>query len=50
MVADEVTDCVNWEQIGIDIPYVYQQKPLERLIEYDKCDKIRGETIANLMI
>ena len=50
MVADEVTDCVNWEQLEIVIPHVYQQKPLERLIEYDKCDKIRGEIIANLMI
>ena len=50
VVADEVTDCVNWEQLEIVIPHVYQQKPLEGLIEYDKCDKIRGETIANLMI
>ena len=50
VVADEVTDCANWEQLGIVICYVYQQKTVERLIEYVKCDKIRDETIANLII
>ena len=34
VVADEVTDCANWEQLGIVIRYVYQQKPAERRIEY----------------
>ena len=50
MVADERTDCANWEQLGKVIRYVYQQKPVERLIEYVKCGNIRGETIANLII
>ena len=49
VVADEVTDCANWEQLGIVICYVYQQKPVERLMEYVKCDNIRDETIANLI-
>ena len=50
VVADEVTDCANWEQLGIIIRYVYQQKPAERLIEYVKCDNIRSEIITNLII
>ena len=50
VVADEVTDCADWEQLGIVIHYVYQQKSVERLIEYVKCDNIRGETIADLII
>ena len=45
-----MTDCANWEQLGIVICYVCQQKPAERLIEYVKCDNIRDETIANLII
>ena len=50
MVVDEVTDCANWEQLGIVIRYAYQQKPVERLIEYVKCDNIRGKNIANLIM
>ena len=40
-----MTDCANWEQLGIVIRYVYQQKPVERLIEPVKCDNIRGEAM-----
>ena len=50
VVADEVTDCANWEQLGIIIRHVYQQKPVDGLIEYVKRNNIRGETIANLII
>ena len=28
---------------------IYKQKPVERLIEYVKCNNIRDETIANLI-
>ena len=45
-----MTDCANWEQLGIIIRYVYQQKPVEKLIEYVKCDKITGKTTASLII
>ena len=44
VVADEVTDCANWKQLGIE------QKLVERLTEYVKCNNIGGETIANLTI
>ena len=43
MVADKMTNCVNWEQLGILIRYIYQQKPAPRLTEYVKSDKIKGE-------
>ena len=46
VVADEVTDCASWEQLGI----VITNKPVDRLIEYVKCDNMRGETIAKLLI
>ena len=50
LMADEVTDSANWEQLGIVVRYVKDNKPIERLLEYVKCDNIRGETIAELII
>lgn len=50
LVADEVTDSANWEQLGIVIRYSKHNRPIERLIEYVKCESIRGETIADLII
>ena len=50
VVAEKVTDFANREQLGILVRYVYQQKSVERLIEYVKCDNITGEAIANLII
>ena len=44
-----MTDCANWQQLGILICYVYHQKSVERLTEYVKCDNITDETIANLI-
>ena len=56
VVADEVTvkslwsDCENWKELEIVIRYIYKQKSVERLIEYVKCDNIKGKTIVNLII
>ena len=50
VVADKMTDCANWQQLGTLIRYIYQQEPVETLIEYVKCDNIIDETIANLII
>ena len=44
-----MTDCTNWVRLGIATHYVYQQKPVVRVIEYVKCNNIRGETIAILI-
>ena len=45
-----MTDFANREQLGILIRYVYQQKSVERLIEYVKCDNITGQAITNPII
>ena len=45
-----MTDFANWEQLGILIRYFYQQKSVERLTEYVKCDNITGEAITNPII
>ena len=37
---------IKWLIVWIGI---YKQKPVERLIEYVKCNNIRDETIANLI-
>lgn len=50
LIADEVTESANGEQLGIVIRYAKNNKPIERLLEYVKCDNIRGETIADLII
>ena len=50
LVADEVTDSANWEQLGIVVRYMKDNIPVEKLLEYVKCEDIRGETIADLII
>ena len=50
VIADEVTDCAYWKQLGIVICNVYQQQPVERVTEYVNRNNIRGENIANLII
>lgn len=41
--CDEVTDVSNWEQLGIVIRYVKENKPVERLLEFVSCEKITGK-------
>ena len=48
--ADEVTDCSNWEQLGILLRYVKDSVAVEKLIEYVKCHNINGNTITKLII
>ena len=48
--ADEVTDSSNWEQLGIVLRYVKDSVAVEKLIEYVKCHKIKGNTIAKLLV
>ena len=50
LVNDEVTGSMNWEQLGIVVQYVKDDKPIERLLEYMKCPNICGATIVNLII
>ena len=50
LVADEVTDSANWEQLGIAVRCVKDDRSIKRLLEYVKCPNIRGTTIADLII
>lgn len=50
IIADEVTDSSNWEQLGVIVRYLKDNEPQERLIEYVKCENIAGATIADLII
>ena len=49
-MADEVTDRSNWEQLGIVVCYRKDSVPVEKLLEYVKCENIREATIADLII
>ncbi|KAL5012536.1 hypothetical protein ScPMuIL_011087 [Solemya velum] len=44
--ADEVTDCSNWEQLGIMVLYVKNDTSVERLLEFAKCENIKEAAIA----
>lgn len=50
IIADEVTHCSTWEQPGIVLHYCKGNTPVERLLEYMKCDEIMGEAIAEEII
>ena len=45
--ADEVIGSSNWEQLGIVERYVKSSIPVEKLLEYVKCENIRGNTMHN---
>ena len=50
IMADEVKDVSNWEQLGIAIRYLKDGKPTEKLITYVECEKTTGEAIADKII
>lgn len=45
IIADEVSDTSNWEQLGIVIRYVKNNVPVERLLGYVACESVSGEDI-----
>ena len=48
--CDEVTDASNWEQLGLFIRYVTNDKPTERLLESIDCEEVTGEAICDSII
>ena len=48
--ADEVTDTSNWEQIGLVVRYIHNEKPTEKLIEYIECESCTGKCISEKII
>ena len=45
ILADEVSDIANWEQLGLVLRYVKDESPVEKLIEFVPCESITGEAI-----
>ena len=48
--CDEVTDSSNWEQLGIVIRYIRNHQPIEKLLEFVKCESISGEKLCEISI
>ena len=48
--CDEVTDISNWEQLGIVIRYVKENKPVEHLLEFVSCEEITGKDLCDKLI
>ena len=45
IIADEVCDVSNWEQLGIVIRYLKDGQPVEKLLGYVACESVCGEDI-----
>ena len=50
IMADEVRDISNWEQLGIALRFIKDGKPVEKLFTYVQCDSTTGESIADEII
>ena len=50
IIADEVKDVSNLEQLGIAVRYLENGKPTEKLLTYIECEKTTGEAIATNII
>ena len=48
--CDEVSDSSNWEQLGLVLRYIKNNKPVERLFEFIPCEKITGEALCQKII
>ena len=48
--ADEVAGVSNWEQLGMIVRYTKDCCPVEKLLEYVRCEGIKGTSIANDLI
>ena len=50
LIADKVKNSANWEQLGIIVWYVKNDRPIEKLLEYVKCPNIHGTTMVDRII
>ena len=48
--ADEVTDVLNWEQLGIVMRYVKGTEIVERLVSFINCESTTGENICQQIV
>ena len=50
IMADEVTNVSNWEQLGVLVWYLKDSEPVERLLFFAKCEKITGAALCDEII
>ena len=48
--TDEVTDVPNWEEQGVIVPYTKDCCPIEKILEYVRCEDVKGTNIVNYLI
>ena len=44
--GDEVNDCSNWEQFGLVVRYIVDNRPQEKLFEFINVEVITGKSLA----
>ncbi|XP_078679498.1 52 kDa repressor of the inhibitor of the protein kinase-like [Branchiostoma floridae x Branchiostoma belcheri] len=50
IMADEVTDVSNWEQLGLLVRYTKDGKPVERLLLFAACEEITGRALCDTIV
>ncbi|XP_066274145.1 52 kDa repressor of the inhibitor of the protein kinase-like [Branchiostoma lanceolatum] len=50
IMADEVTDVSNWEQLGLLVRYTKDGKPVERLLLFAACEHITGRALCDTIV
>ena len=48
--ADEVADTSGWEQLGLALRYVKDNKPVERLVSFIACESVTGAAICTTIL
>ena len=48
--ADEVADTSGWEQLGLALRYVKENKPVERLASFFACEYVNGTSICSTIL
>ena len=50
IMADEVTDVSDWEQLGLLVRYTRNNTLVERLLQFSKCKAIKGNDICETIV
>ena len=50
ILADEVTDVSDWEQLGVALRYVKDNVAHERLVEFVACESVTGNDICEYLL
>ncbi|XP_078679460.1 52 kDa repressor of the inhibitor of the protein kinase-like [Branchiostoma floridae x Branchiostoma belcheri] len=50
IMADEVTEVSNWEQLGLLVRYTKDGKPVERLLLFAACEEITGRALCDTIV